>query len=83
MQYILMQKNSYHIFLENYPGQALACQMYIDGGIRTSEIGELMFGGNDENGEPFYSKNELVRLAIPRRTYTQSHIDYVIEVMKN
>ena len=41
-----------------------------------------MFGGNDSDGNPFYSKNELVRLAIPRRTYTQSHIDYVIEVMK-
>lgn len=80
--YIDAKKFLPHIPVENYPGQALACQMYIDGGIRTSEIGSLMFGGNDENGEPFYSKNELVRLAIPRRTYTQSHIDYVIEVMK-
>ena len=80
--YIDAKKFLPHIPVENYPGQALACQMYIDGGIRTSEIGSLMFGGNDKNGEPFYSKNELVRLAIPRRTYTQSHIDYVIEVMK-
>ena len=80
--YIDAKKFLPHIPVQNYPGQALACQMYIDGGIRTSEIGSLMFGGNNENGKPFYSKNELVRLAIPRRTYTQSHIDYVIEVMK-
>ena len=55
--------------------------MYIEGGIRTSEIGSLMFGGKDKDGKIFYAQNELVRLAIPRRTYTQSHIDYVIEVM--
>ena len=80
--YIDAKKFLPHIPIENFPGQALACQMYIEGGIRTSEIGSLMFGGNDSDGNPFYSKNELVRLAIPRRTYTQSHIDYVIEVMK-
>ena len=79
--YIDAKKFLPHIPVEHFPGQALACQMYIDGGIRTSEIGSLMFGGNDSNGNPFYSKNELVRLAIPRRTYTQSHIDYVVEVM--
>jgi len=79
--YIDAKKFLPHISVEHFPGQALACQMYIDGGIRTSEIGSLMFGGNDSNGNPFYSKNELVRLAIPRRTYTQSHIDYVVEVM--
>ena len=59
---------------EQFPGQALACSLYIEGGIRTSEIGSLMFGGN--------APHELVRLAIPRRTYTQSHIDYVVEVIK-
>ena len=79
--YIDAKKFLPHIPVKHFPGQALACQMYIDGGIRTSEIGSLMFGGNDSNGNPFYSKNELVRLAIPRRTYTQSHIDYVVEVM--
>ena len=63
-----------HITKEEFPGQALACSLYIEGGIRTSEIGSLMFGGN--------APHELVRLAIPRRTYTQSHIDYVIEVIK-
>ena len=66
-----------------FPGQSLACQIYIEGGIRSSEIGSLMFGKYTSDGKPILSKNELVRLAIPRRTYTQSHIDYVIEVIKN
>lgn len=79
--YIDAQKFLPHIPVEHFPGQALACQMYIEGGIRTSEIGSLMFGGKDKDGKIFYAQNELVRLAIPRRTYTQSHIDYVIEVM--
>ena len=64
-----------------FPGQALACELYITGGVRCSEIGSLMFGGIDENGKEYFSDNELVRLAMPRRTYTQSHIDYVIEVI--
>ena len=71
-----------HIPIENFPGQALACELYIQGGIRTSEIGSLMFGGKDSSGNLFFASHELVRLAIPRRTYTQSHIDYVIEVFK-
>ena len=54
--YIDAKKFLPHIPVEHFPGQALACQMYIDGGIRTSEIGSLMFGGNDSNGNPFYSK---------------------------
>tara|TARA_B110000438_G_scaffold296211_2_gene340535 strand:+ start:821 stop:2194 length:1374 start_codon:yes stop_codon:yes gene_type:complete len=71
-----------HIESQFFPGQSLACELYIEGGIRTSEIGSLMFGKYDIDGKPILSKNELVRLAIPRRTYTQSHIDYVIEVIK-
>ena len=70
-----------HIPKEQYPGQVLACELYLQGGIRCSEIGSLMFGGINEDGKEFYSDNELVRLAMPRRTYTQSHIDYVIEVV--
>ena len=70
-----------HIHKNRFPGQALACELYIAGGIRCSEIGSLMFGGIDENGKEYFSDNELVRLAMPRRTYTQSHIDYVIEVI--
>jgi tryptophanase len=62
-----------------YPGQALAVSLYLEGGIRCSEIGTVMFGRQpDGTEEP--SAMDLVRLAIPRRTYTQSHIDYVIEV---
>ncbi len=71
-----------HISIDNFPGQALACELFLEGGIRASEIGSLMFGGYDSDGKKFYANHELVRLAIPRRTYTQSHIDYVIEVLE-
>jgi tryptophanase len=65
-----------------YPGQALAVALYLEGGIRTSEIGTVMFGRHpDGTEEP--AAMDLVRLAIPRRTYTQSHIDYVIEVCEH
>jgi len=70
-----------HIPIEQFPGQVLACELYLQGGIRCSEIGSLMFGGIDEDGKEFFSNNELVRLAMPRRTYTQSHVDYVIEII--
>ena len=62
-----------HIPLEQFPGVALASELYLEGGIRSVEIGTLMFGGA--------AKMDLVRLAIPRRVYTQSHIDYVIEII--
>jgi len=63
------------------PGQALACAFYEEGGIRTVEIGSLMFGGKDPvTGEERSAPLELLRLAIPRRVYTQSHMDYVLEV---
>ena len=71
-----------HISVDRFPGQALACELYLEGGIRTSEIGSLMFGGYDSDDKKLYVNHELVRLAIPRRTYTQSHIDYVIEVLE-
>ncbi|MCC6906398.1 MAG: tryptophanase [Phycisphaerales bacterium] len=64
-----------HIPVEQFPGQAVVCGLYRTGGIRSCEIGSVMFGGD---GRPA-PKMELVRLAIPRRVYTQSHIDYVIE----
>jgi tryptophanase len=63
-----------------YPGQALACELYAAGGVRGCEIGSVMFGRRPGGGEE-PAATELVRLAIPRRTYTQSHIDYVIEVV--
>lgn len=65
-----------------YPGQSLAVELYREGGIRACEIGTLMFGRPDPDGGPDQpAPLELVRLAIPRRTYTQSHIDYVIEAV--
>lgn len=62
-----------HIPSTQYPGQALACALYEHGGVRACEIGSVMMGDN--------AAMELVRLAIPRRTYTQSHIDYVAETI--
>ncbi|HMS66471.1 MAG TPA: tryptophanase [Ignavibacteria bacterium] len=68
--------------VDQYPGQALVCDLYIKGGIRSVEIGSVMFGKYDDNGKLIQAPNELVRLAIPRRVYTQSHIEYVIEVFE-
>src|SRR5437763_12523968 len=62
-----------HIPPEQFPGLALAAELYLEGGIRSVEIGALMFGAA--------AKMDLVRLAIPRRVYTQSHIDYVVEII--
>ena len=62
-----------HIPTREFPGVALAAELYLEGGIRSAEIGTLMFGEA--------AKMDLVRLAIPRRVYTQSHIDYVVEVI--
>ena len=62
-----------HIPTEQFPGVALAAELYLEGGIRSVEIGTLMFGPA--------AKMDLVRLAIPRRVYTQSHVDYVVEVI--
>ncbi|MFB3814745.1 MAG: tryptophanase [Terriglobales bacterium] len=62
-----------HVPPDQFPGAALACELYLEGGIRSVEIGSLMFAQA--------ARMDLVRLAIPRRVYTQSHIDYVIEVI--
>jgi tryptophanase len=65
-----------------FPGQALVCALYRHAGIRGVEIGSVMFGHVDPNtGEAAHPPMELVRLAIPRRVYTQSHIDYVVEAV--
>jgi len=71
-----------HIPPSEFPGQAMACQLYLLGGIRSCEIGSVMFGKYDEEGKFLPAAMELVRLAIPRRVYTKSHVDYVIEVFE-
>jgi tyrosine phenol-lyase len=70
-----------HLPPEKYPAQALVCELYLQAGIRAVEIGSLMFGRRDGRGGFVPARMELVRLAIPRRVYTQSHIDFVIEVL--
>ena len=70
-----------HIPQSQYPAQALAIELYRDGGVRGVEIGSVMFGKVHDDGSETPADMELVRLAGPRRTYTQSHIDYVGEVV--
>lgn len=70
-----------HIPPAQYPAQALACALYLEGGVRGVEIGSVMFGRPRPDGTEIPAPQELVRLAVPRRTYTQSHIDYVGEVL--
>ncbi|MFP4635838.1 MAG: tryptophanase [Nitriliruptoraceae bacterium] len=70
-----------HIPPHEYPGQALACELYLAGGVRGVEIGTLMFGRTRPDGPDEPAEHDLVRLALPRRSYTQSHVDYVGEVL--
>ncbi|MEE3196726.1 MAG: tryptophanase, partial [Candidatus Neomarinimicrobiota bacterium] len=82
--YIDAKSTLEHIPSLEFPGHALAVEFYKTGGIRSCEIGTVMFGKIDkESGKEIPAKMELLRLALPRRTHTQSHIDYVLEVAKD
>ena len=71
-----------HLTPDQFPGQALLCALYRHAGIRAVEIGSVMFGKTDPaTGKTIHPPMQLVRLAVPRRVYTQSHIDYVIEAI--
>ena len=72
-----------HLSHAELPDQALVVEMYREGGIRGVELGSVMFSYEDpDTGEMVYPDLELVRLAIPRRTYTQSHLDYIVDIME-
>ena len=70
-----------HVEPSRYPAQSLAVELYRAGGVRGVEIGSVMFGRSLPGGEELPAAMELVRLALPRRVYTQSHVDYVAEVV--
>lgn len=80
--YVDAQKFYPQIPPHEYPGQALVCELYKAAGIRAVEIGSVMFGKYDKDHKLIPAPMELVRLAIPRRVYTQSHIEYVIETFE-
>ena len=71
-----------HIPALQYPGIGLVNALYLEGGIRCVELGSVMFGKFDEHGKELAAPLELVRLAFPRRVYTQSHFDYLAEVIE-
>ncbi len=71
-----------HIPAQEFPGQSVVAELYVEGGIRGVEIGSVMFGRQDpETGEEHPAAMELVRLAMPRRVYTQSHVDFMVEAI--
>jgi tryptophanase len=81
--YIDAQRFLPHIPPLQYPGQSLSVELYREAGIRGVEIGTVMFGSDPHTGKETPAHWDLVRLAIPRRVYTQSHMDYVVEAIGN
>jgi len=71
-----------HIPYYEFPAQALAVELYIEAGIRSCDIGSYMMGNNPDTGEQIESEFEFTRLAVPRRVYTQSHLDVIVEALK-
>jgi len=71
-----------HIPYYEFPGQALACEMYLEAGVRCCDIGSYLLGVDPETGEQLESKMEFTRLAVPRRVYTQAHFDVIVEALK-
>ncbi len=71
-----------HLPPERYPAQSLACALYIFAGIRVMEFGSLTFGRHGDSGQFTPASHEWIRLTLPRRVYTQSHFDYVIEAFE-
>jgi tyrosine phenol-lyase len=71
-----------HIPPNEFPAGALAAELYLEAGIRSFEIGTLIFGKRDDHGVEHPGPMDLLRLAVPRRVYTQSHFDYVIEAIR-
>jgi tyrosine phenol-lyase len=72
-----------HLTQNKYPAQALAAAIYVDGGVRTMERGVISAGRNSKTGKNYYPELELVRLTIPRRVYTQAHMDVIAESIEN
>ncbi|PIE98150.1 MAG: tyrosine phenol-lyase [Treponema sp.] len=72
-----------HLKYTDYPGQALAIELYLEAGIRGCDIGSYMLGNNPDTGEQLKSEFEFTRLAIPRRVYTQAHLDIIAEALIN
>ncbi len=71
-----------HIPYHEFPAQALAVELYIEAGIRSCDIGSYMMGNDPDTGEQLESEFEFTRLAVPRRVYTQSHLDVIVEALK-